>query len=84
MLTINFFASLREQLGTNTLELELPGNVSTVAQLSEYLVSVKGDSWQVLGDSSQVLVAVDQDIAKADTSISNAREVAYFPPMTGG
>ncbi|MDX1489953.1 MAG: molybdopterin converting factor subunit 1 [Pseudohongiellaceae bacterium] len=84
MLKINLFASLREQLGVASLDLELPEGVGTVGELSDYLAHTKGDDWRVLSDSTQVLIAVNQEVAKPETAISANSEVAFFPPMTGG
>jgi len=84
MLRVNLFASLREALGTGGLELELPENVLTVQQLAAYLVEHQGADWAILQDTTRVLVAVDQSVATPLSSIAQAQEVAFFPPMTGG
>lgn len=84
MLKVNLFASLRETLGTGGLELELPENVLTVQQLAAYLVEHQGADWAILQDATRVLVAVDQSVATPLSSIEQAQEVAFFPPMTGG
>ncbi len=82
MLKVVYFASLREQLGVEQENLELPEGVATVAQLTEHLVA-RGDSWQPLA-ASNLLVAVDQEMVDQDCAIQGGEEVAYFPPVTGG
>jgi molybdopterin synthase sulfur carrier subunit len=84
MVTILYFARLREALGTAREELALPGGVSDVRALREALVG-RGGAWaQELGGSRNVRVAVNQDIATAETAIEDGDEIAFFPPVTGG
>ena len=84
MLTINFFASIREQLGKDSEALELPTDVRNVDQLIEILIAGNGQGWSILRDQSKVLVAVDQTIVDRNHMLEGAEEVAFFPPMTGG
>jgi molybdopterin synthase sulfur carrier subunit len=84
MVTILYFARLREALGTGREELALPEGVGDVASLREALVG-RGGAWaQELGGSRNVRMAVNQDIATADTSVKDGDEIAFFPPVTGG
>jgi sulfur-carrier protein len=84
MLTINYFASLREALGSAGEQLELPTGVNDVAGLITALVAVRPAAWQVLQDRAQVLVAVDQTIVNLHHPLKGNEEIAFFPPMTGG
>lgn len=84
MLTVLFFASLREQLGTDRMELALPEGVSSVGGLATHLAGNHGEAWQVLLDDEQVLVAVDQTIVDRRHPLAGGEEVAFFPPVTGG
>ncbi|MEX1197120.1 MAG: molybdopterin converting factor subunit 1 [Pseudohongiellaceae bacterium] len=84
MLRILFFASLREQLGTDRMELALPGEVDNVEALAGHLAGEGGDAWQVLLEDGQVLVAVDQTIVDRRHPLEGDEEVAFFPPVTGG
>lgn len=83
MLTIQYFASVRETLGKSSEQIVLPDNISTVAELTE-LLATRGHVWQLLLDGSQVLIAVNQSVADRSTSLQGSEEVAFFPPMTGG
>jgi len=84
MLTINYFASLREELGSGGETLVLPEQVTDVARLVDHLVQTRGEVWSVLQDSSRVLIAVDQVIVDRSHRLQGSEEVAFFPPMTGG
>jgi molybdopterin synthase sulfur carrier subunit len=83
MLTIQYFASVREKLGKASEQIHLPNNISTVAELTEMLAT-RGHVWQLLLDASQVLIAVNQSVADRSTRLLGSEEVAFFPPMTGG
>lgn len=83
MLTIQYFASVREVLGKASEQIYLPDHASTVADLTEHLAT-RGDAWQLLLNSSQVLIAVNQSVADRSTRLLGSEEVAFFPPMTGG
>ncbi len=79
-----YFARLREVFGREREQVELPGNVGDVAGLTAWLRS-RGDVWErELAPGKPVRIAVNQDMAAADTSIGNGDEVAFFPPVTGG
>ena len=84
MVTILYFARLRETLGTASEQLALPEGVCNIASLRDTLVS-RGGAWaHELAPSKNVRMAVNQDIASADTPVRDGDEVAFFPPVTGG
>ena len=79
-----WFASLREQIGTNIELIDLPDSASTVAGLRLHLMK-RGGAWQsALADMKVVRVAVNQDMAAAGAPLNHGDEVAFFPPVTGG
>ena len=79
-----YFARLREVFGREREQVELPGNVRDVASLTAWLRS-RGDAWErELAPGKPVRIAVNQDMAAADTLVGNGDEVAFFPPVTGG
>jgi sulfur-carrier protein len=84
MLTINYFAGLRESLGCESESLPLPAGISDVHSLVAWLVRERSAHWQLLHDQTQVLVAVDQTIVDRSHALMGHEEVAFFPPMTGG
>ena len=79
-----FFAALREQLGTSSEEMELPGGVTTVAGLRSHLLQ-RGGAWKAaLAEGKLVRMAVNQDMVQPSARIKAGDEVAFFPPVTGG
>lgn len=86
--TVLYFASLREQLGTGLEEVELPAGVSTLAALRTHL-GARGGAWQAaLAGARNVRMAVNQDMvtpsAAEGTPVKAGDEIAFFPPVTGG
>ena len=77
-----YFAWLRERIGHPRERIETEAR--TVRELVAQLAAM--DEWHALAlsDLSAVRVAVDQDLGDLDTELAGAREVAFFPPMTGG
>lgn len=60
--------------------IELPDGLSTIADLADWLTV----RYPIFGDRERLRVAVDQVMAKFDTRIGAAKEIAFFPPVTGG
>jgi molybdopterin synthase sulfur carrier subunit len=84
MLNILYFARLKETLGQGAERIELPPDVIDVAGLTA-LLRARGGVWeQELAVSRPVRVAVNQDMARGDTRVTDGDEVAFFPPVTGG
>ena len=84
MVTLVYFARLREALGKSSEQLALPADVRDLAGLRRLLIS-RGGAWSdELADSKPVRVAVNQDMAQGDTPVHDGDEVAFFPPVTGG
>jgi sulfur-carrier protein len=82
--TLRYFARLREQLGCDSEQAELPGTVATVADLLLWL-RARGQPWsEALAAERAFRVAVNQDLAQAGTLLAAGDEVALFPPVTGG
>ena len=77
-----YFAWVRERIGLPKEKVETTAN--TVMELIEELRAREERYALAFSDLSALRVAVDQDLTDFDPSISGAREVAFFPPMTGG
>lgn len=84
MISVRFFASLRETLGTPEHELAKTSEITSVADVVEALVRVNGEQWREALLKGQTLVAVNQGMADFATELSDGDEVAFFPPVTGG
>lgn len=85
MIKILYFARLREALGTAGEELPPDTEVTTVKDIAA-LLSRRGGIWSEIlgGEDGSVLVAVNQEMARPETSVKDGDEVAFFPPVTGG
>jgi len=84
MLTIQYFASIREALDRNQEQLQMPDSVSTVEQLIQHLVQLNPHFSTVFNADKKVLIAVNQVVADKEYELAGNEEVAFFPPMTGG
>ncbi len=79
-----YFAWVRERIGTGEETLSLPGDVTNVEALLGWLTA-RGENYaDALGRRDQIRVAVNQVYVKAAHPVSDADEVAIFPPVTGG
>ena len=84
MAKLLYFASLREALDKDNEQLSLPADITTVAQLKDFLAA-RGAPWQAAFTAdTALLVSVNQQMAQADSTICDADEIAFFPPVTGG
>ena len=79
-----YFAWLRERAGVAEETIEPPAEVGTVGELLDWLKARSEGHAAALADLSVVRVAVDQEYVQLDHSIAGAREIALFPPVTGG
>ena len=76
-----FFASLKERL--NCSELVIENTYSSVSELRENLCA-RGEPWVSALSNEKLLVAINQEMAKFEDSLTDSDEVAFFPPVTGG
>jgi molybdopterin synthase sulfur carrier subunit len=79
-----YFAWVREAIGRDGETVDLPEGVETVAALVRWLAARGGGYAEALADPTRLRCAVDQSFATFSTSIAGAREIALFPPVTGG
>jgi molybdopterin synthase sulfur carrier subunit len=79
-----YFAWVRERVGKGEEVVELPAEVSTVADLMTWLAG-RGEEYAFAFENPKVIrAAINRTHVKPDTTIVGAKEVAFFPPMTGG
>ena len=79
-----YFAWVRERIGKGEEVVEPPAQVATVADLMGWLAG-RGEEYAFAFDNPKVIrAAIDRTHVKSDAAIAGAREVAFFPPMTGG
>ena len=79
-----YFAWVRERIGKTEEELEPPAEVATVSQLVEWLARRGEEYAHAFANPKVIRAAIDRSHVKADARIAGAREIAFFPPMTGG
>lgn len=79
---ILYFAWVRERIGLPRERIET--TATTVAQLVDELRAREERYEAAFADLTALRVAVDQELVDFETPITGAREVAFFPPMTGG
>ena len=79
-----YFASIREKLGRDSEEIDLPAGVASIAALRAHL-RARGGAWaDALAEGKLLRAAVNQDMAQPAAAIKAGDEVAFFPPVTGG
>lgn len=84
MITVLYFARLRESLGQSSEQIVLPATVRDLEGLRS-LLAARGGAWQdELARDRRVRAAVNQAMARGDSPIVDGDEVAFFPPVTGG
>lgn len=81
-LEVLYFAWVRERIGVPKERVDT--SAATVHDLVAELSAREERYKAAFEDLSALRVAVDQELSDFDASITNAREVAFFPPMTGG
>ncbi len=81
---VKYFAWVRERIGIDEEMVDPPASVRTVDDLIGWL-SRRGETYAYAFEKPKVIrAAIDHTHVKPDTMISGAREIAFFPPMTGG
>ncbi len=80
--TVKYFASIREVIGTGSETLETA--VSTLGELRDELIARGGAHAQSLARGRALRVAQNQVMANEGLALLDGAEVAFFPPVTGG
>ena len=79
-----YFAWIRERVGKTEEEVSPPASVATVADLVDWLKG-RGEEYAYAFDNPKVVrAAIDRVHVQPHAAIKDAREIALFPPMTGG
>jgi len=79
-----YFARVREQLGVDEETLTCPAEVSTLAELIDWLVAERGADWGKVLQAPDLICALNQEVVDRQVRITDEDEVAFFPPVTGG
>lgn len=81
---ILYFAWLRERVGKAEEEVEPPRGVTTVGELMRWLAGRDEQYAAAFANPRVIRAALDRNHVPPDTALAGGREVAFFPPMTGG
>ncbi|MBZ0216338.1 MAG: molybdopterin converting factor subunit 1 [Fimbriimonadaceae bacterium] len=79
-----YFAWVRERTGLAEEDVTPPDGVTTVGELISWLISRGPEYESAFENASFIRAALDQEHVDHDTPLNGAREIAFFPPMTGG
>ncbi len=79
-----YFAWVREAVGTGSERVAPPERVETIADLIDWLSAASEGHARAFADRDRLRAAIDQKFVALDSPITGAREVALFPPVTGG
>jgi molybdopterin synthase sulfur carrier subunit len=83
-LRLVYFAWVRERVGKTDEDVEVPNEVGTVSELVTWLKS-RGEEYEYAFENEGVVrAAINHAHVRPDAAIAGAREIAFFPPMTGG
>jgi molybdopterin synthase sulfur carrier subunit len=79
-----YFAWVRERIGTGEEQVEPPSGVENVAGLITWLSQRSPAHAEALGEPDLLRAAIDQRFVPLDAPLGSPKEVALFPPVTGG
>ena len=83
-LTILYFAWVRERVGRESEQVEPSLDVATLGDLAAWLSARSPAHREAFADIARIRAAIDREFATLDAPIGGAREIAFFPPVTGG
>ncbi len=84
LIKVLYFARLKENLNYSTEDIDLPADVTNVAQLKAHLAK-RGEAWANLFNGKQsIRAAINHVLVDDNAQIKDGDEVAFFPPVTGG
>ncbi len=84
MTKLLYFAWMREKTGRAEEQVELPENVRTIAELITWQ-KTRGPEFAIAFERDEVIrAAIDHEHVAHDAPVAGAREIAFFPPVTGG
>ncbi len=79
-----YFAWVRERVGKTEEVVDVPAGLATVGDLITWLAGRGEEYANAFANPKVVRAAIDRAHVRADAPIAGAREIAFFPPMTGG
>jgi len=79
-----YFAKVREAIGLSEENIDLPPNVKTVDDFLNYMISKDKKYDFALNNKDSIHIACDEEHVNKDFILNNTKEIAIFPPVTGG
>ena len=79
-----YFAWVKEKVGVTEEEIQPPAGVVTITQLIDWLKARGPEFADAFAMSEVIRAAIDRIHVRHDAKIAGAREIAFFPPVTGG
>lgn len=79
-----YFAWVREMVGTDRETLDPPEGIRDVAGLIDWLAARSPGHGEALRDPARLRAAIDRRMVPLEAPLGEAREIAIFPPVTGG
>ncbi|MFL2829089.1 MAG: molybdopterin converting factor subunit 1 [Alphaproteobacteria bacterium] len=79
-----YFAKVREIIGLSEENIDLPSNVQTVDDFLDHLISKDNKYDLALSNKETIHIACDENHVDKDFILNNTKEIAIFPPVTGG
>ena len=79
-----YFAWVRERIGKPEEEIEPPREIATIGQLMDWLARRGEEYASAFANPGVIRAAIDRQHVRPETPLAGAREIAFFPPMTGG
>ena len=83
MAHVVFFASIREELGINELNIDISDDMK-LSQVVDTLSREGAGNWKSVLLAENVRIAVNHELVNDDVRVINSDEIAFFPPVTGG
>lgn len=83
-MTVLYFSWVREKVGLGAEQVDPPSAVATVSDLMDWLAARSPAHAAAFADRALIRSAVDQTHVPPQAALGQAREVAFFPPVTGG
>jgi len=79
-----YFAWVKEKVGRASEDIALPPEIATIAELIAWLKTRGPEFANAFARDEIIRAAIDQNHVRRDARIATAREIAFFPPVTGG
>jgi molybdopterin synthase sulfur carrier subunit len=84
VVTVRFFAGIREQLDCDCIELPWDASIASLAALERELIDSRGPDWKRVLEQENLIRAINQCVTQPEARVRDGDEVAFYPPVTGG